>query len=58
MWLLKLVTNVFFLLFGLGLVGCGRRDLKRSVYPKCIGLGEIASGIILGIWSFSIWWAA
>ena len=55
MILLKLLVNIAVIVWGLSHILGGKREIQRRWYPKWIGIGDIVVGVILIIWSFSIW---
>ena len=55
MIILKLLTNILFIAWGLVCISTGTGDLKRDWYPKWIGMAEITVGIIECAISFIIW---
>ena len=58
MLFLKIFVNILVLLFGICFIIGAKRDIERNWYPIWIGISEIVAGVILILWSFSIWfWA-
>ena len=55
MLFLKIFVNILVLLFGICFIIGAKRDIKRKWYPMWICIGEIIVGVILILWSFSIW---
>ena len=51
----KIFVNILVLLFGIFYIIGAKRDLERKWYPMWICIGEIIAGVILILWSFSIW---
>ena len=52
---LKILLNVWVLFVGIGFFFVAKRDLERKWYPKWVSIIEIIGGILLVVWSFSIW---
>lgn len=58
MLFLKIFVNILVLAFGVCFIIGAKRDIERKWYPKWIGISEIVAGVMLILWSFSIWfWA-
>lgn len=55
MWLIQLIANIIFIFLSLMVIGQGRRDLRCDWYPKWLGISEILCGILMGVWSFRVW---
>ena len=55
MLFLKIFINILVLLFGICYIIGAKRDIERKWYSIWICIGEIIAGVLLILWSFSIW---
>ena len=55
MIILKILTNILFIAWGLDRIGIGTSDLKTDWCPKMLAITEIIDGAIMCTISFLIW---